>query len=187
MTESSHRRLAIDGGRPAFPKGPPGWPLQDDAVREALAAAFAAGHWGRYDGPYVAELAERLASLHAVSHVHLCSSGTIAVELALRGLKVGEGDEVILAAYDFPGNFRCIEAVGARPVLVDLAPGGWTIDAAAIEAALSPQTRAVIVSHLHGSQADMRKIRELADRRGLAVPAARCRESRPEPGAMWVC
>lgn len=169
MTSSNPRRLAIDGGRPAFPEGPPGWPTQDEAVHRALEEVFADGNWGRYEGPYLEKLAAGLAAKHRVRHVRLCSSGTIAVELALRGLKVGEGDEVVLAAYDFPGNFRAIEAVGARPVLVDLAPGGWTIDAAAIERALSPQVRAVVLSHLHGSQADMRQIRELAERHGLAI------------------
>lgn len=189
MTDPTSRRLAIDGGEPAFPEGPPGWPIQDEAVRDALAAAFASGDWGRYDGPLVHQLVERLASQHSVSHVHLCSSGTIAVELALRGLKIGDGDEVIVAAYDFPGNFRCIEAVGARPVLVDLAAGGWTIDAATIEQTLSPQVKAVIVSHLHGSLADMRAIRELADWRGFAVVEDACQATgamvQGKPAGSW--
>lgn len=146
----------------------------------SLAAAFADGHWGRYHGPYTEQLIDRLAGTHQVEHVHLCSSGTIAVELALRGLKVGEGDEVVLAGYDFPGNFRSIEAVAARPVLVDLDPSGWFASSQAIEEALTPQVRAVIVSHLHGSLAPMRQLRELADRRGFALVEDACQS----PGAL---
>src|SRR5262245_28671052 len=148
--------LALDGGPAAIPEGPPGWPPLDESVRAALEAAYADGSWGRYHGPHCERLRELLAALCGIRHAWLCSSGTIGIELALRGLKVGLGDEVILAGYDFPGNFRAIEAVGARPVLVDLVSGGWTIDAEQVASAVSPQTKALIVSHLHGSLADMR-------------------------------
>jgi perosamine synthetase len=166
--------LAIDGGTPLIPEGPPPWPRPDEAVREALAAAYADGSWGRYLGPHGDRLKELLAGLLGVRHVWLCSSGTIAVELALRGLKVGPGDEVILAAYDFPGNFRAIEAIGARPVLVDLAPQSWTLDVEQVAAAVRPQTKAVIVSHLHGSLAAMARLRAIADERGLAIVEDAC-------------
>src|SRR5438874_9151340 len=146
--------LAIDGGSPVMPEGPPSWPPPNEAVQAALEAAYADGSWGRYHGPHHLQLRELLAELCDSQHVWLCSSGTIAVELALRGLKVGQDDEVILAGYDFPGNFRAIEAIGARPVLVDLAERTWTIDVNQIDEAISPQTKAVIVSHLHGSLAD---------------------------------
>jgi dTDP-4-amino-4,6-dideoxygalactose transaminase len=178
-------RLTVDGGRPVLPGGPPPWPRPDDDVREALAAAYTDGSWGRYHGPHCERLAEQLAAMHGVQHAWLCSSGTIAVELALRGLKVGTGDEVILAAYDFPGNFRAVEAVGARPVLVDVglagrAGQGWTIDADQLEAAISGKTKAVIVSHLHGSLADMRRICDFAKARGIAVVEDACQV----PGAL---
>ena len=187
--------LAIDGGPPVLPEGPPAWPRPNEAVRAALEAAYADGSWGRYHGPHCERLRELLTALCGAQHAWLCSSGTIAVELALRGLKVGPGDEVILAAYDFPGNFRAIEAIGARPVLVDLAAGTWTLDVEQVALAASPQTKAVIVSHLHGSLADMRRLREIADERGLAyrrrcVPGARCdgrRANRPARGATAAC
>src|SRR5437868_5651821 len=110
--------LALNGGTPAMSSGPPSWPPRDEAILAALQAAYADGSWGRYHGPHCERLRELLAEMHGTPHVWLCSSGTIAVELALRGLKVSADDEVILAAYDFPGNFRAIEAVGALPVLV---------------------------------------------------------------------
>lgn len=137
------------------------WPLNDPEVLAALEAAFATGDWGRYHGTQCDALSTELSDYHGVEHALLCASGTIAVELALRGVGVRSSDEVILAAYDFPGNFRAIEAIGARPVLVDVAAGRWTLSADAIEAARTSETTAVIVSHLHG---DMAPIREIANR-----------------------
>jgi perosamine synthetase len=165
---------------PAFPNGPPSWPLPDEDVRAAILAAYASGAWGKYDGPSGAALQERLCETFHVDHAVLCSSGTIAVELALRGLKVNAGDEVILPGYDFPGNFRAIEAIGARPVLVDVLPNSWTIDPAQMKAAVSAQTKAVIVSHLHGDLADLQTIMPLANELGLKVLEDACQV----PGAM---
>ena len=177
MSTSDSDRLALDGGPPVIPEGPPPWPRPDEAVRAALEAAYADGSWGRYLGPHCQRLRELLSQMHGVRHTWLCSSGTIAVELALRGLKIGPGDEVILAAYDFPGNFRAIEAVGARPVLVDLAAGTWTIDIEGVAEAVSPLAKAVIVSHLHGSLADMGSLRTLADKNGWSIVEDACQVS----------
>lgn len=159
---------------------PPGRPRPDDDVRAALAAAYADGSWGNYAGPHSDRLIDLLRELCGAPHVSLSSSGTIAVELALRGLKIGVGDEVVLAGYDFPGNFRSIEAVGARPVLVDLEAGTWRLDVEQVEAAIGPATKAVIASHMHGSLVEMRRLRELADRRGLAILEDACQV----PGAI---
>src|SRR5437667_205727 len=88
--------LAIDGGVPIIPEGPPPWPRPNEAVRQALEEAYADGSWGCYHGPHCQRLRELLAELCGVGHAWLCSSGTIGVELALRGLKIGPGDEVIV-------------------------------------------------------------------------------------------
>lgn len=150
------------------------WPPADDEIRAALDLAFADGSWGRYYGPHTERLAACISELHGMDHVRLCSSGTIAVELALRGVGVKPGDEVVLAGYDFGGNWRAIEAVGARPVLVDIDPSTWCLDFAQLEAALGERTTAIIVSHLHGGLADMPAICEVAARRGLAIVEDAC-------------
>ncbi len=113
----SSQRLAVEGGMPVIPSGPPGWPKKDERVWNALSAAYQSGDWGRYAGKNLPNLIEALARYHRVDHVLPCSSGTVAVELALRAVGVKSGQEVILAAYDFPGNFRAVEAVEARPFL----------------------------------------------------------------------
>ena len=71
-----------------------------------------------------------LARFHGVGFAIACASGTFAVEAALRALKVGHGDEVIEAGYDYGGNFLAIHALGARPVLVDVCRHNWNLDPA---------------------------------------------------------
>ena len=161
--------LAVHGGRPVRPEGPPSWPLPDAAVEAVLLRTFADGSWGKYHGLHCLALSERLAEMHSCEHVVLTCSGTAAVELALRGLRIGTGDEVILAAYDFEGNFKNVLTVGAKPVLIDLDPLTGQLDTTQLEAARSPQTKAIIASHLHGGVVDMPAVRAFADQHQLAV------------------
>lgn len=160
---------AILGGAPVRPQGPPDWPLADESILEALHEAYRDGSWGRYHGGHVARLEQRLAEMHRVDHVLTCGSGTFAVELALRALKVGAGDEVVMAAYDYGGNFLSVHAVGARPVLVDVDGDNWNLAPENLTAAIGPATRAVIVSHLHGGLVPMREVMDIAGRQGVAV------------------
>ncbi|MBI85811.1 MAG: perosamine synthetase [Planctomycetaceae bacterium] len=172
-------QLAIHGGNPVFPEGPPVWPVVEPGVQAALLQTYQDGSWGKYHGPHCAELASTLGQMHGTEFVTLCSSGTIAVELALRGLQVGAGDEVVLAGYDFPGNFRAVESVGARPVLVDIRPETLCLDEKLLEASIGKETRAVIVSHLHSGTANMPRLVRFARQRGLAVLEDACQS----PGA----
>ena len=179
--------LAIHGGPPVFPQGSPSWPLPDDEVRDILISTCANAMWGQYVGPFSEALCNALRELHQVEHVLPCCSGTFAVELVLRGVGVQPEDEVILAGYDFPGNFRAIEALGAIPVLVDIDPQSWCLDARRIgepasgqtPPAIGSRTRAMIVSHLHGGLAAMQPLRDLAQRRGVAIVEDACQS----PGA----
>lgn len=173
-------RPALLGGPAIRPQGPPTWPPDDPAVHEAAARALADGSWGRYHGPHGPALVERLAAAHGCDHAILCASGTAAVELALRGAKVGPGDEVILAAYDFKGNFADVLSVGATPVLVDIAPDGSSLDVEHLPAAIGPATRAILVSHLHGGIAAMPPLMEIARAHGLTVIEDACQM----PGAV---
>lgn len=165
--------LAFRGGPPVRPEGPPEWPRAEPLIRDALEQAFADGSWGRYHGPHTEQLVHILRELHG-TEVVLCSSGTAAVELALRGLGVGPGDEVLLSAYDFKANFTNILTVGATPVLVDVEPGTWTLDVSQLAAALSPKTKAILASHLHGGIVDMPQVVAFAETHGLGVIEDAC-------------
>jgi dTDP-4-amino-4,6-dideoxygalactose transaminase len=160
---------ALLGGAPARPQGPPPWPVPDPDVLAALEQAYANGSWGKYHGEYVGQFEEKLASYHGVRSAATCGSGTFAVETALRAVKVEPGDEVVLAAYDYEGNFLCVHAVGAVPVLVDVAAVNWNLAPAHLQAALGPKTHALIVSHLHGGMVPMREVMEFAAEHGLRV------------------
>lgn len=171
---------ALLGGTPVRPQGPPSWPTAEAEILEALQRVYHDGSWGVYHGPNCAALEQALREYFQVEFVLLCGSGTFAVELGLRALKVGLGDDVILSAYDFPGNFLNIHAVGATPVLVDVASANWNLALEKLEAAFSPATKAIIVTHLHGGMVPMRELMALARQRDVAVleDAAQC------PGAI---
>ncbi len=157
------RQHANAGGEAVFPEGPPSWPIADVDVVESIQQALVDGSWGQYDARWTAQLVQQLSDMFQCEHTLLCSSGTVAVEIALRGLGIAAESEVVLAGYDFPGNFRAIEAVGARPVLVDVVENGWVMDPAELQAAITPRTSAVVVSHLHGQIADVDQIRSICD------------------------
>ncbi|MBM79955.1 MAG: perosamine synthetase [Planctomycetaceae bacterium] len=170
----SSSQLAINGGQPVRPQGPPDWPPDDGEVREALIQAANDRSWGKYHGPHCGRLIDQLSAYHEGAHCVLCSSGTAAVELALRALKVQPGDEVILAAYDFKGNFQDVLAIGAVPALVDVRADNWNIDADEIPAAITDKTKAIIVSHLHGGVVDMPSVMQIARDHGLGVLEDAC-------------
>src|SRR5262249_10212730 len=171
---------ALLGGTPVRAQGPPPWPPDEPDLHQALRAALADRSWGTYHGPHIGHLEEALGAFFGVEHVLTCGSGTFAVELALRALKIEAGDEVMLAAYDYPGNFLTVHAVGAQPVLVDVHADNWNLDVRQVPAAIGPRTRAVIASHLHGGVVPMRELTALCSARGIAVieDAAQC------PGAI---
>lgn len=158
----------------------PEWPCLDEDVRDALFAMASDGSWGRYHGPHCQALSRALSEFHSVAHCHLTCSGTAAVELALRACGVSSSDEVILSAYDFKANFVNVLALGALPVLVDVTPETPVIDLTKLEAALSPATRAIVVSHLHGFHAAMQDLMQLAQARGIPVIEDACQN----PGAI---
>ncbi|MDB2686620.1 DegT/DnrJ/EryC1/StrS aminotransferase family protein [Mariniblastus sp.] len=160
------------------------WPVANDPIRESIIAAIDDGDWGAYHGRYTSELSTQLQQWLSLKHALLCCSGTAAVELALRGVGVSAGDEVILAAYDFPGNFRAIEAIGATPVLVDVRAGGWVVEPKDVATACSEKTKAILVSHLHGQFADIPKIKSLIETAGHSIPIVE--DACQSPGGIWL-
>ena len=150
------------------------WPRNDASVKQSIDALFESGEWGKYTGQALERLIDQLQQYFVREHAFLCSSGTIAVELALRAVNVRPGDEVILAAYDFPGNFRAIESIGATPVLVDLQPSSWRINVDQIAQAVTEKTSAIIASHLHGELLPMDVIASLASEKQIALVEDAC-------------
>ena len=98
------------------------------AIQQALEQVASDGSWRTYEGPHLVSLRSNLARSFRREHVRLCCSGTFGIELAIRSLKLAEDAEVLLAGYDYPGNFRAIEAAGARVALCDVAPESWVLN-----------------------------------------------------------
>lgn len=120
-------------------------------------------------GPEVAAFEKRFASYSSVEHCLAVNSGTSALHLALLAAGIGRGDEVITVSMTFVATTAAILYSGAKPVFVDVDPKTWTMNPAAIEAAITPRTKAILPVHLHGLMADMDAIMAIAKRHGLIV------------------
>ena len=120
-------------------------------------------------GPAVRELEEKVASYCGCKYGVGVASGTDALRLTLTALGVGPGDEVITTPFTFIATANTISHCGARPVFVDIDPRTYNIDPAAIEAAITERTKAIVAVHLYGQPADMDPIVELAGAHGLYV------------------
>jgi dTDP-4-amino-4,6-dideoxygalactose transaminase len=143
----------------------------NDPLREQFLQAIAdVVQSGRFVfGPDCTRLEASLAELCGVKHAVGCASGSDALLLALMALDITAGDEVICPSFTFFATASCITRLGAKPVFVDIDRHTYNIDPALIEAAITPQTKAIIPVHLFGQCADMGAIGEIAQRHELAV------------------
>jgi dTDP-4-amino-4,6-dideoxygalactose transaminase len=141
-------------------------PLEAELV-EAARQVIVSGRFvlGEQNAAFEAAFAAFCGTAHAVT----TSTGTSALHLALCAAGIGPGDEVVTAPSTFVATVAAIQLAGATPRLVDVDPQTWTMDPAALEAAITPRTRAVIPVHLHGRLADMAGILKIARAHGLVV------------------
>lgn len=138
-------------------------------------------------GPVVEGLEAALAERVGVEHAVSCASGTDAILLALRGLELEPGAEVVVPAFTFFATAGAVWNAGLRPVFADIDPATFNVTRATLEAALTPRTRAVVVVHLFGQMAEMAPILTLAEERGLAVveDAAQSIDARQSVDGQW--
>ena len=163
--------LAIRGGTPVRPQGFPAWPVFDEREVQAVAETVRSGNWGGFPepGPNAARFEDAFAAYQGARHGILMVNGTVTMEVALKSLGIGWGDEVIVPALTFAATAYAPMAAGALPIIVDVTPETWTIDPALVEAAITPKTRAIMPVHLGHQMADMDRIMQIATAHGLAV------------------
>ncbi|GLS30375.1 dTDP-4-amino-4,6-dideoxygalactose transaminase [Mesorhizobium albiziae] len=140
----------------------------DAAVLRVLAS-------GQYVlGDEVAMFEREFAAYCGTKHAIALNSGTSALHLALLAAGIGPGDEVITVPFTFVATVSAICYIGARPIFVDVEPVTLTMDPGKLEAAITPNTKAIVPVHLYGQMADMDPIMEIADRYSIPVIEDAC-------------
>jgi UDP-2-acetamido-2-deoxy-ribo-hexuluronate aminotransferase len=120
-------------------------------------------------GPEIAELEQKLAAYVGVKHAITVSSGTHSLEIALRALGIGPGDEVITVPFTWISSSEVILLVGAKPVFVDITAADFNIDVSKIEAAITPRTKAILPVSLFGQMPDYEAINAIAAKHNITV------------------
>jgi len=144
------------------------WPEFDPQTDKAVLEVLHSGRVNYWTGEKGREFEAELAKYLGVKRALAVSSGSAALELALRALGVGPGDEVVVTPYSFRASATCVSQIGATPVFADVGEDHM-LNADTIAAALTPKTKAVVVVHLYGQVADMDPILALAKRRRIKV------------------
>lgn len=144
---------------------------QQDTIRPQLETSIhRVLHHGQYImGPEIKQLEEKLSSFVEVKHAITCASGTDALLMALMALDIGPGDEVITVPYTWISTAEVIFLLNAKPVFVDIQPDTFNMDPDKIEAAITPDTRAIMPVCIYGQCADMTRINAIAAKHGLPV------------------
>ena len=147
----------------------PPWPSYTEEEISAVSSVLRSNRVNYWTGTearsFEAEFAEYVGSEYGVA----LANGTLALDLALRGLGIGEGDEVVVTPRTFIASVSAVVGAGATPVFADVDRDTQNLSASTIEAVLTPSTKAIVVVHLAGMPADMDPIMALAGRHGLKV------------------
>ncbi len=160
--------LALLGGQPIRTQPFPRWPIYGAEEERALLEVLRGASWGGYNEK-VGELEKAFSALHRVRHAISCSNGTVAIEVALRALGLGCGEEVIVPPFTFVATATAVLICHGVPVFADIDPATLNLSPAAVEAAVSPRTRAIIAVHFGGHPADLDAITRIAERHNLAL------------------
>jgi len=138
-------------------------PEIDRGIQEVIdAAAF-------IQGKAVTDFAQALSSYLGASHVIPCANGTDALQIALMGLGLQPGDEVITPSFTYIATTEVVALLRLRPVFVEVDPKSFCMDPKELEKAITPKTKAIIPVHLYGNVAPMEEIMEIANRKGVHV------------------
>lgn len=147
----------------------PPWPSFDDEDIAAAVAVLRSGRINYWTGTETASFEQEFADRCGTRFAVALSNGTVALEIALRAVGIGAGDQVVVPARTFIATASAVVAVGAAPVIADIDPVSQCLTAASVEAVLTPAVRAVIAVHLGGWTCDMAPLMDLANRNGMVI------------------
>lgn len=183
MPRTRATQLALLGGRPVGPVGQPTYPHFTEATIQRVGRMLRAGRVLGFNRqvPEVRAAEEALSRRHGGRHVLTTSSGHSALQMALAGLEIAEGDEVITTPYSWGASTSCILHQNAIPIFADVNRDTGLLDPAAVEARITPRTRAILVVHVYSHPADMTAFMRIARRHGLAV----VEDASQAHGATW--
>jgi dTDP-4-amino-4,6-dideoxygalactose transaminase len=171
MSHHTQQALALLGGEPVRELPYPSWPVFDDRDIQIVTQVIKSGNWGGfpYPGPQASAFIRNFLKLQGGNYAVAMANGTVTLEVACRAAGLGWGDEVIVPAYTFQATAAGPMAAGVIPIIVDIDPATYCIAPAAIEAAITEKTRAIIPVHNAAQMADMDAIMDIAERYNLLV------------------
>jgi dTDP-4-amino-4,6-dideoxygalactose transaminase len=169
ITENQSSELAIDAGLPVRKRPFAPWPEFGADELAAACAVLRSGKVNYWTGEEGVQFEKEFAAYTGSRYAVAVSNGTVALELSLKAMGIGPGDEVVVPSRTFIASASAAVMCGARPVIADVDCESQNLTAASIERVLSPRTRAVVAVHLAGWPCDMDSILELAHQRKLRV------------------
>lgn len=176
-------QLAILGGRPLRERPFPRWPTFDQREREQLIEVLEAGSWGGFPSPNrkAAEFSARFAAFQSAGFAIPTTSGTTALEAALKALGVGPGDEVIVPAITFAATAYAPVACIARPVFADVSAATACIEPESVKRLITRRTKAIVPVHYGATLADLDALAEISREHGIPI----VEDCAHVPGAAW--
>src|ERR1017187_1280754 len=147
--------LAILGGPAVRTRPFTAWPIFGEAEETRLLRALRSGKWGKLNGPEVAEFEQRFAAMHGAKHGIGVVNGTVSLRVALMAAGIKAEDEVIVPPYTFLATATAVLEANAVPVFSDIDLETFNLDPKAVEAAITPRTRAIMPVHIAGQPADI--------------------------------
>ena len=161
--------LALFGGSPIRTRPFPSWPVFGAAEEERLLRTLRSGEWGRLDGHQVEAFERRFAAMHGCRHGVAVANGTVSLRIALLAAGIQAEAEVIVPPYTFLSTASAVVEANAIPVFADIDLDTFNLDPKAVEAAITPRTRAIIPVHFAGHPADMDALQRIAEAHGLVI------------------
>lgn len=163
------QKLAFLGGTPVRTKPFPTWPVFGKTEEKRLLRVLHSGKWGRLNGTEVAEFEQRFAAAHGCKHGIAMVNGTVSLRIALMAAGIPADAEVIVPPYTFFSTASAVIEANMIPVFADIDLNTFNLDPKAVEAAITPRTRAIIAVHFAGQPADMKAIMAIAKKHKLLV------------------